>query len=111
MLYRKYCEEKGYIDTPVSAKSLSKKWANLKFKAKQKASKFKVELRKTGNGPPPKPLDSETEEVLATIYHQVEISNPFDSETSASQRNLLGETIATTIGPDFLSPLDQTQIR
>jgi len=64
---------------------LKTKWKNTKFGAKVKASIQKAELKKTGGGPPPKPLDETTEQILSIFGSDGELTSNFDSESVAEQ--------------------------
>ncbi len=79
---RKYCDAKGYLDTPIDYQKLQKKWNNLKSEAKKKASAQKAELRKTGGGGPTATLDDETAKILASFLDDTELPSAFDSEAS-----------------------------
>ncbi len=50
-----------------------------------KASIQKAELKKTGGGPPPKPLDETTEQILSIFGSDGELTSNFDSESVAEQ--------------------------
>ncbi len=79
---RQYCEQKQLPAGTVLPKQLSNKWKNDKFSAKKKASKFKVEVRKTGGGPAPTPLDDTTVKIIDLCNNDGELPCPFDSESS-----------------------------
>ncbi len=50
--------------------------------------------KKTGGGPPPKPLDDETEKVLEVMNHNTELTSPFDSESSLARKaDVVGEAL------------------